>query len=84
MENENEHDEKEVETVSEVVDLEFIGSREETAETRTSASRKRIREQVQSDIEAFLQAGGKIDQIEPNVLADPPRKPTSNYGGRPI
>ena len=27
---------------------------------------------------------GKISSIEPNVMADPPRKPESNYGSRPI
>jgi len=67
-----------------VIDLNFIGSKDESAEARNVASRVRVRSQIDSDIEAFLSAGGKIASIEPNVMADPPRKPESNYGSRPI
>ena len=42
------------------------------------------REQLNGQIESFLGSGGCIDMIEANVLADPPQKPTSNYGGQPI
>ncbi len=42
------------------------------------------RRKIQADIEAFLGQGGTINQIDPNVMADPPKKPTSNYGGQPI
>ena len=42
------------------------------------------RKRLEADIEAFLAKGGKIDHIEANVMADPPKKPTSNYGGQPI
>ena len=66
------------------VDLSFIGSKEESAETRTVASRERVRSQLDSEIEAFLTQGGKIDNVAPNVMGDPPRKPESNYGSRPI
>jgi hypothetical protein len=66
------------------VDLEFVGSNEEMAETRTLASRARLRDQMQTDIEAFLTQGGEISEIAPNVMADPPQKPSSNYGSRPI
>lgn len=64
-------------------DMEFIGSTEEGV-LRSIASRQKLRTQVDSEVEAFLKAGGSIDEIEPNVMADPPRKPTSNYGSRPI
>ncbi len=47
-------------------------------------ARDQVREQLDRDVAAFLQSGGKIQEIEPNVTADPPRKPTSNYGSRPI
>jgi hypothetical protein len=60
------------------------GSREESPEERTVASRQKLREQMASEIEAFLAKGGKISQIEPNVTADPPRKPDTDYGSRPI
>ena len=66
------------------VDLEFIGSREENAESRTIASRERLRQQMSGEIEAFLNKGGKISQIDRHVTADPPQKPSSNYGERPI
>ncbi|WP_235015359.1 hypothetical protein [Oceanicoccus sp. KOV_DT_Chl] len=66
------------------IDLDFIGSREEGADTRTLASRKRLHEKMSADIEAFLSRGGKIDQVDRNVMADPPKKPISHYGQRPI
>ncbi len=48
------------------------------------AMRNAMRQKIESDVEAFLARGGKINQIAPNVVADPPRKPESNYGGQPI
>ncbi|WP_246434566.1 hypothetical protein [Teredinibacter haidensis] len=47
-------------------------------------SKELERQRLQSEIDAFLAHGGKIDQIPPNVVADPPKKPGSNYGGQPI
>ncbi len=35
-------------------------------------------------MEEFLARGGKVQQIDPNVVADPPKKPDSKYGSRPI
>ena len=64
-------------------DMEFIGSTEEGVH-RTLASREKLRNQVDDQVAAFLNQGGSINEIEPNVMADPPRKPTSNYGSRPI
>ena len=57
---------------------------EEVPEERTVASRQKLRDEMEREIEAFLARGGKIAQIEPNVTADPPRKPDSDYGSRPI
>ena len=65
-------------------DISYMGSREETADSRTVASRKRIRDQLSDEIEAFLARGGKIDHVDAHVTADPPKKPSSNYGQRPI
>lgn len=48
------------------------------------AARNKVREAMQSEIDAFLAKGGKIQQVDDNVMADPPKKPTSNYGSRPI
>jgi hypothetical protein len=65
-------------------DLAYMGSRDEAADGRTIASRARIRSKVDEDIEAFIASGGAISHIKANVTADPPKKPTSNYGGRAI
>ncbi|WP_396588161.1 hypothetical protein [Bermanella sp. R86510] len=64
-------------------DLDYMGSSEEGVH-RSIASREKLRNKVNSEIEEFLKSGGNISEIEPNVMADPPRKPTSNYGSRPI
>jgi hypothetical protein len=66
------------------IDYDFIGSREEFAESRTVTSRSRLRSKVEDDIAAFLHEGGTISEIAPDVTADPPKKPESNYGSRAI
>lgn len=50
----------------------------------TIAERKRQRDEVANEVEAFLAQGGGITSIDANVRADPPKKPESNYGSRPI
>lgn len=47
-------------------------------------SREDARRKLQEDMEKFLNSGGAIKQIDSDVRADPPRKPESNYGSRPI
>lgn len=42
------------------------------------------RARLQAEMEAFLASGGRINEIPANVVADPPKKPSSNYGGQPI
>ncbi|EAT11209.1 hypothetical protein [Bermanella marisrubri] len=64
-------------------DLEYMGSPEEGVH-RSIASRQKLRDKMSGDVEAFLAQGGSINEVEPNVMADPPRKPQSNYGSRPI
>jgi hypothetical protein len=71
-----------VEVIAQAKD--YLGSREDNPETRTVATRERIRDKMSADIEAFLNGGGRINAIEPNVMADPPRKPKSEYGSQPI
>lgn len=65
-------------------DTASIATNEETAESRTIASRMKIRDKVEEDIARFLSKGGAINEIAPDVTADPPRKPESNYGARAI
>ena len=66
------------------IDLSFIGSKDEDAETRSIASRERVRSVLDSEIEIFLNGGGKINFIKPNVMGDPPKRPESSYGSKPI
>ena len=54
------------------------------SELHTLSSKAHIRESLEEDIANFLKNGGEVKQIAPNVMADPPKKPESNYGGRPI
>ena len=68
----------------EKTEKEFFGSREDRPEDRTVTSRANIRTELGDQIAEFLAKGGAINQIDPNVMADPPRKPQSNYGSRPI
>lgn len=56
----------------------------EVLEDFSIASRQRLRDELQDQIAAFLARGGQINEIPPNVTADPPKKPAPDYGGRPI
>ncbi|GAB2196929.1 hypothetical protein [Sessilibacter sp. MAH4] len=47
-------------------------------------AKEKERLELQQQIEEFLSRGGKINHIESNVTGDPPQKPSSNYGSRPI
>ena len=51
---------------------------------RTVNSRSRGRQQLAEDVDAYLAEGGVVTSIDPHVTADPPTKPVSQYGGRPI
>ncbi len=57
---------------------------EDDPEERTVSSRQGLRDEMSRQIEEFLSRGGKIAEIDPNVTADPPKKPQSDYGSRPI
>jgi hypothetical protein len=60
------------------------GGGSEEIDEHTIAARQKIRDELANDVEAFLARGGKIAEIEPNVTADPPKKPESDYRNRPI
>ncbi|MGC1507466.1 hypothetical protein FT643_18000 [Ketobacter sp. MCCC 1A13808] len=51
---------------------------------RSLSSRDAERQKLQQDMERYLTSGGQIKQIDRNVRMDPPRRPESNYGSRPI
>ncbi len=65
-------------------DFSYLGSKDESPDERTVESRRRLREMLTTQVEEFLAKGGKIQKIPSNVTADPPKKPESNYGNRPI
>jgi len=58
--------------------------KDEGADARTVAGRQKVREKLAKDVEAFLAKGGRIQEIDANTTADPPVRPTSEYGSRPI
>ncbi len=58
--------------------------KEDEESIKTINAKNNLRSQLDADIEAFLSKGGAIDEIGVNVTADPPIKPVSKYGGRPI
>jgi len=52
-----------------------------TADTATSQTAKEsMRQQLAADVEAFLAAGGQIEEVPHDYRADPPKKPENNYG----
>ncbi len=56
----------------------------EEAEQLTVSAKETMRRQMEEQIQRFLQSGGTIQEVPPDVTADPPRKPESSYGSKPI
>ncbi len=54
------------------------------AETLTVSSKEALRRQLEEEVARFLAQGGKVKEIPPDVQSDPPQKPVSNYGSKPI
>lgn len=87
---EGEEDAEDVEESGDSDDASFSGSSSKAAaesealEDFSIASRQKVRDEIEDQIAAFLARGGRINEVAPNVTADPPKKPTPDYGGRPI
>ncbi|MGH8436203.1 MAG: transcriptional regulator SutA [Pseudomonas sp.] len=47
-------------------------------------AKQKERDALERAMQEFLSRGGKVQEVEPNVVADPPKKPDSKYGSRPI
>ena len=47
-------------------------------------AKQKERDALAKAMEEFLSRGGKVQEIDANVVADPPKKPDSKYGSRPI
>ncbi|MCJ1883296.1 transcriptional regulator SutA [Pseudomonas sp. QE6] len=56
----------------------------EEEELPSVEAKQKERDALAKAMEEFLNRGGKVQEIEPNVVADPPKKPDSKYGSRPI
>ena len=56
----------------------------EEEELPSVEAKQKDRDALARAMEEFLNRGGKVQEIEPNVVADPPKKPDSKYGSRPI
>ena len=54
------------------------------AESLTVSSKESLRRQLEEEMERFLARGGKIVEVPADETADPPRKPVSSYGSKPI
>lgn len=57
---------------------------DENGEFRSAKSNQALRQKLDSDVEQFLAAGGKIEKVGRNIRTDPVKKPVSDYGSRPI
>lgn len=57
-----------------------VAARADESGEHTIAARQALRDEMDRQIQEFLARGGKISQIAPEVTADPPRKPSSDYG----
>ncbi|MDD0976665.1 transcriptional regulator SutA [Pseudomonas fontis] len=47
-------------------------------------AKNKERDALAKAMEEFLSRGGKVQEVEANVVADPPKKPDNKYGSRPI
>lgn len=56
----------------------------EVEELPSVEAKQKERDALAKAMEEFLSRGGKVQEVEPNVVADPPKKPDSKYGSRPI
>ena len=51
---------------------------------RSISSREAERQELEDAMLTFLSSGGSVQKIEKDLRKDPPRRPESNYGSRPI
>lgn len=64
--------------------LEISGGWNDVDDTHTIAGRARIRAQLEADIQAFLNGGGKIEEVDTSFRADAPRKVEVGFNNRSL
>lgn len=57
---------------------------EDPLEGLSLEAKAREREMLERQIAEFIARGGQVQEIDSNVVSDPPKKPDSKYGSRPI
>jgi hypothetical protein len=51
---------------------------------RNVAFKASARATLENDIKKFLAQGGNIEKVDAHITADPPKRPSTQYGSRPI
>ena len=64
-------------------DLKIDGYKESDQE-KLDKERLSLKSKLSADIEQFLNSGGQITQVERDLRADPPKRPSMSYGTAPI
>lgn len=83
-EDENESTNASVSEGGEEVTKEASTESADDALVSSAEEKEKQRLAMAAEVEAFLSRGGKIQEVGVNVMADPPRKPQTSYGSRPI
>ncbi|MBB5319714.1 hypothetical protein [Marinobacter oulmenensis] len=64
--------------------LDASGSWGDSEDNHSIASRARVRARLQADIDAFLNGGGRIEEVETSFRSDAPRKVETGFNNRSI
>ena len=59
-------------------------AQDDVVEGVSMEAKQRERDMLARQMEEFLARGGKVQQVDNNTMADPPKKPEGKYGSRPI
>lgn len=64
--------------------LEVSGGWNDMDDNHSVAGRARIRAQLEADIQAFLNQGGRIEQVDTSFRTDTPRKVEVGFNNRSL
>jgi hypothetical protein len=67
-----------------VVPTKKVKAAVDTEDLPSVEAKQKERDALARAMEEFLSRGGKVQEVDPNVVADPPKKPEGKYGSRPI